>query len=147
MIILALYYVTFQCRRKNVFRKILEFFFALKKLKKPPKKVEYIWQLGFFFLCGPDCPKQPRTSYPFYRFSHTIICSKICDSPLQNTVIQQFKQETTDSFLNFWEKKRNVFHQSSKQDTYIESAFSLLKMWCHSQKLNSCYIAKVTYQF
>jgi hypothetical protein len=60
--ILALYYVTFQCRRKNIFRKILNIFFAHKKLKKPPQKAAYLWQFGFFFLCSPACPKQPRPS-------------------------------------------------------------------------------------
>ena len=24
--------------------------------------------VGSFFLCSPDCPKQPRTSFPFYNF-------------------------------------------------------------------------------
>ena len=58
------YYVTFQCGRKNIFRKILNIFFAHKKLKKTPQKVAYLWQLGVCFLCSPACPKQPRTSFP-----------------------------------------------------------------------------------
>ena len=29
--------------------KIFEFFFVHKKLKKPPQKVAYLWQLGDFF--------------------------------------------------------------------------------------------------
>ena len=35
-------------------------------MKKPPKKVAYLWQLGVFFLYSHACPKQPRTSFPFY---------------------------------------------------------------------------------
>jgi hypothetical protein len=38
-----------------------------KKNKKPPQKVAYLWQLKVFFLCSPICPKQPRTSFPFYK--------------------------------------------------------------------------------
>jgi hypothetical protein len=41
--------VTFQCERKNIFRKISKISFTHKKLKKPPKKVAYLWQFGFFF--------------------------------------------------------------------------------------------------
>ena len=44
--ILALYYVTFQCGRKNIFRKILKSFFAYKKLKKPPEKVAYLSRIS-----------------------------------------------------------------------------------------------------
>ena len=58
----------FQLFVGNIFFKNLISFFAHKKLKKPPQKVLYLWQLGGFFLCSPDCPKQPRTSFPFYNF-------------------------------------------------------------------------------
>ena len=64
-------------------------FFAHKKLKKPVQKVAYLWQLGVYFLCSPDCPKQPRTSFPLYEFSQTIssrikwkISSKLSTEPL-----------------------------------------------------------------
>ena len=30
-----------------------------------------------FFLCSPDCPKQPRIEYPFYRFLYPMICGTI----------------------------------------------------------------------
>ena len=69
--LLALYNVIFQCKHKNIFRKFLKISFAHKKLKKPPEKVAYLWQLGGFFLCSPDCPKQPRTSFPFHKFFYT----------------------------------------------------------------------------
>ena len=54
-------------------------FFVHKKLKKPPQKVAYLWQLGLFFLCSPVCPKQPRTSFLFNKFFYTFICDKFCD--------------------------------------------------------------------
>ena len=57
------------------FKKIKNDFFVHKKLKKTPQKVAYLWQLGVFFLCSPDCPKQPRT--PFYKFFHPIVSAKV----------------------------------------------------------------------
>ena len=69
MLILALYYVTFQCRHK--------IFFGHKKLKKKHlKKLLTYGSWEVFFLCNPYCPKQPRTSFPFYKlFYATILCS------------------------------------------------------------------------
>ena len=44
-------------------------------MKKPPHKIAYLWQLGGFFFCSPDCPKQPRASFLFYKFFYpTISC-------------------------------------------------------------------------
>jgi hypothetical protein len=37
----------------------------------------YLWQLGGFFLCSPDCPKQPGTSFPFYNFFYPIVSAKV----------------------------------------------------------------------
>ena len=60
------------------------FFFAHKILKKPPQKVAYLWQLEVvFFLCSPDFPKQPRTSFPFYKFFDTTILCRISGSIYQ----------------------------------------------------------------
>ena len=50
----------------------IEMFFAHKKLKKPPQKVTYLWQLGVFF-----CPIQSRTSCPFYKFFYLIVSAKV----------------------------------------------------------------------
>ena len=49
-------------------------------MKKPPQKVAYLWQLGVFFHCSPDCPKLPRTSFPFYKFFYTTISGRISDT-------------------------------------------------------------------
>ena len=35
--------------------------------------------VGSFFLCSPDCPKQPRTSFPFYKLFHATISARISD--------------------------------------------------------------------
>ena len=60
-----------------LFNEDTKMFFAHKKLKKPPQKVGYLWQLGGFFLCSPDCPKQPRTSFPIYKFFYPTISGRI----------------------------------------------------------------------
>ena len=41
---------------------------------KPKKNPELF---GFFSLCSPNCPKQPRIQYSFYRFLYPIICGTI----------------------------------------------------------------------
>ena len=33
--------------------------------------------VGSFFLCSPDCAKQPRTSFPFYKFFYPIVSAKV----------------------------------------------------------------------
>ena len=48
----------------------INYFLPLKKLKKTPKKLQTYGSWEVFFLCSPDCPKQPRTSFPFYKFSY-----------------------------------------------------------------------------
>ena len=48
-----------------------------QKVKKTPQKDAYLWQLGAFFLCSPDCPKQPRTLYQLYKFVYTIVSAKV----------------------------------------------------------------------
>ena len=58
------------------------YFFAHKKLKKTTQKVAYLWQLGVVFLCSPDCPKQPRTSFPFHKFFYPIVSAKVSDYAL-----------------------------------------------------------------
>ena len=64
-------------RPLGCFWNFFEIFFAHKKLKKPHPKVACLWQLGVFFLCSPDCPKLPRTSFPFYKFFYSSISGKI----------------------------------------------------------------------
>ena len=38
---------------------------AHKKLKKPSQKVAYLWELGGFFLCNPDCSKLQELNFFF----------------------------------------------------------------------------------
>ncbi len=109
---------TFQCGRKNIFKNIFFNFFAHKKLKKPPQKVAYLWQLGVFFLCSPACPKQPRTSFPFYKFFYLTIWCIICDPCFPNGKVPkvafflfQFQFFSPCIVLDYWSWKR-------KNDTF-----------------------------
>ena len=63
-------------------------FSACRKLKKLLEKVAYLWQLGVFFLCCPDCPKQPRISFPFYKFFCTTISCRISDCNPQHSSLE-----------------------------------------------------------
>ena len=51
-----------------------------KSWKKNLKKLLTYGSWKGFFLCSPACPKEPRSSFPFYKFSYTFICAKICAS-------------------------------------------------------------------
>ena len=33
------------------------------------------WEV--FFLCSPDCPKESKTSFPFYKFFYSIVSAKV----------------------------------------------------------------------
>ena len=96
-------YVTFQCRCYNIFKKILNFFCPQKVEKKPPEKVAYLWQLGVFLLYSPDCPKQPRTLFPFYKFFYPIISAKVSAFKRPCRILNEFNlfQPFPDETLNF----------------------------------------------
>ena len=65
MLFLALYYVTFLCGHKYIFRKISKRKFVHKKLKKPPQKVAYLIKQKFRrfrnFLFTAQQPKWQKT--------------------------------------------------------------------------------------
>ena len=48
-----------------------------KSWKKHLKKLHTYGSWEVFFLCSPDCPKQPRTSFPFYKFFYPIVSAKV----------------------------------------------------------------------
>ena len=55
-------------------------FFDIKKLKKPPQKVAYLLiAVGRFFSLQPrqPGPKQPSTSFPFYKFFYSTISVRL----------------------------------------------------------------------
>ena len=74
----ALYYVTFQCGSKNIFRKIKKEKNCSQKVEKTSQKSCTLVAVGrVFFLCSPDCPEQPRTSFLFYRLFYPTISGRI----------------------------------------------------------------------
>ena len=113
-----IYYVTFQRGWLGIFKKNHNDFSTLKQ--KIPKKVAYLWQLGVFFLYSPDCPKQPRISFPFYKLLYTTISCRISDlkamiqrktffSPYKILLIQR-----RNSILLLWDLFSFVFWRKLK---------------------------------
>ena len=54
-----------------------KYFFAHEKFKHHPKKLHTYGSWEVFFLCSPECTKQPRTSFPFYKFFYSIISAMV----------------------------------------------------------------------
>ena len=81
-------------------KKILKIFFAHNKLKKPPQKVAYLWQLEFFLLCSPACPKQPRSSFPFYKLFHATISGRISARNHKRIILSHLALKETYLELN-----------------------------------------------
>ena len=48
-----------------MFLKKFKIFFAHKKLKKPPQKVAYLWQLRLFFSAAPTAQNSPELHFRF----------------------------------------------------------------------------------
>ena len=55
----------FNADAKIFVRKFLKKFFANKKLKKPPQKVAYLWQLGVFSSAAPTAQNSPELNFRF----------------------------------------------------------------------------------
>ena len=54
-------------------------FFCPQKKEKNTSKSCMLIAVGRFFLCSPDCPKQPRTSFPFYKSFYSIVSPKVSE--------------------------------------------------------------------
>ena len=52
-------------------------FFCSQKVEKTTSKSCILMAVWSFFLCSPICPKQPRTSYPFYKLFYATISCRI----------------------------------------------------------------------
>ena len=64
MQLLGVFFSTFCGQKKSLFKKKI-YIFAHKKLKKPPQKVTYLWQLGFFFSAALTGPNSPELQFRF----------------------------------------------------------------------------------
>ena len=51
--------------------------FCPQKVEKTTTKSCILMAVGSFFLCSPNCPKQPRNSFPFYKFFYPIVSAKV----------------------------------------------------------------------
>ena len=63
---------------KKILPKKKKFFFAHKKLKKPPSKVAHNRPRPFLTQSSPDHCPQPRIDFSYYEISGPDICSLIC---------------------------------------------------------------------
>ena len=60
------------------------------KTWKTDLKSIILMAVWIFFLSSPECPKQPRIEYPFYRFLYPMICGTIFGSrPLLPHVLKR----------------------------------------------------------
>ena len=107
----------FSVRTQKHFLKTFFKKFAYKKLKKPPQKFAYLWQLKAFFLSSTDCPKQPRISFPCNEFFYTTISCRIFVS---NPNILEFMNENNNfifqTFNSAWPliKQKKKSHWNSR---------------------------------
>ena len=113
---MQLFGVVFNVFKVKIFFLIL---FAHKKLKKPPQKVAYSWQLGVFFLCSPACLKQPRTSFPFYKFFYLTISARIFDQNQSCFLLEGEKMSR-----QFCLKGDGWHHGYQKTCTYVKGKWS-----------------------
>ena len=90
----------FLVRMLRYIEKNLKMFFPHKNLKKASQKVAYLWQLGVFFLY----PKQPRTSFLFYKFFYPIVSAKVFGKTTSMIKVKQFNRTSPfgpQSLLDF----------------------------------------------
>ena len=78
-------------------KKIKKIFLPTKSWKNNPKNLLTYgsWE---FFLCSPDCPKQPKTSFMFCKFFYPIISARISGCP----VGPQYKSLVTFFYVANW---------------------------------------------
>ena len=90
-------------------------YFDLENIKKPPQKVAYLWKLGVFFLCSPNCLKQPRTSFPFYELFYPTISGRISDSGPSNVrhAMKTFCSTTYTYLVSFIIQLRTLYGNKS----------------------------------
>ena len=62
-----------------------------------------------FFLCSPPCPKQPKTSFPFYKFFYQTISARIS----ANMHYISWNSENDEFFFdNYLENSPNKYLQT-----------------------------------
>ena len=93
----------FSMRTLKYFQKILIFFCPQKVEKTTPKSCILMAVGRGFFLCSPACPKQPRTSFPFYKLFYPSISARIsaqeCLRSEKKTSFSPWLQQFTKDLL------------------------------------------------
>ena len=126
-------------RNKNlVINKFSRIFFNLKICPK------ICILMAVFFLCSPDCPKQSRTLYPFYKFFYPTISGRISGGNILPEPVTQFlilclfcDQNNEKEKWNWEFERLNKIEivvsacRHEKQSTYIRkvSFLCLLQVW------------------
>ena len=79
------------------------------------KKSYILMAFECFFLCSPDCPKQPITSFPFYKFFYPTISGGIseCGSKKRMQDERNFLRKRLHLSLNYqsWFLPFQHFHK------------------------------------
>ena len=73
---------------------------TLNTLKNQPKKLHTYGSWEVFFLCSPDCPKQPRTSFPLYKLFYPKNSGRISDQIIHVLKLNPFKMKMESSLCN-----------------------------------------------
>ena len=64
------------------FKKRIKMFFCPQKVEKTTSKSCILMAVGSYFLCSPKHPKQPRTSFPFYKLFYPIVSAQVSGGEL-----------------------------------------------------------------
>ena len=110
----------FLLRKLQYLKKKYLSFFGHENMKKLTSKVAYLQQFGFFSLCSPNFPKQPRIDNSFYRIMYPMICGTISGSP-QNTA----KNYTSKIQIFSYDQSIFVCHIQPKSLRFLRFMLSL----------------------
>ena len=99
MFSLSLCSVTFSADAK-IFMQNFKFFFFPQKVEKTTPKICILMAVGsFFFLCCPNCTKQPRTSFLFHKLFYPTISGRISDYTALTECICKAHNSNKDFFF------------------------------------------------
>ena len=88
-----------------------------------------------FFLCSPDCPKLPRTSFPFYKFFYPIISARM---PLLKVFGPILFSLSSSFFLSKFQLQIDKRIRSSTSRIIL-----LLNNGCHTLEQNDLAMLKI----
>ena len=92
---------------------------------------------SFFSLCSPDCPKQPRTSFPFYKFFYPTISGRISASTLWIWKVETRLQSVRSGLL-----RHIIYGQSTVPPIQCSACALVFVCWELSHVIFSCWERK-----